>query len=178
MGLTAVPMLWLASIIAGAVKGFTGSNTYALFTWLGGLLLIILSKIPTIIRNIGTDIVVTDRRLHSKRGIVDVDDNHETPLTNIDDTISDPTVFGRMFGYGDVMIRTFGSSDRDQFTFRNVTDPHELVAVINETRDGLTAGSQTPYNAFQQQQEAHRNASRPNGTAGGGFGGGAGGIEW
>lgn len=154
MFLTAIPFLWIVCILAGAVMGITGNATYAMFTLLGGFVLVALSKIPSIHKNIGTDIVVTDRRLHTKEGIINVDNDKETPLTNIDDTIADPTILGRLFGYGDVMIHTFGGGhgSGDDFTFRNVTDPHELVAVINETRDGLAAGGQNPYDAFQQQQ--------------------------
>jgi hypothetical protein len=114
--------------------------------------------IPKILRNLGTDIVVTDRRLHTKTGILDVDNDKQTPLTNIDDTVADPTVLGRLFGYGDVVVHTFGGREADDnFPFRNVTDPHELVAVINETRDGLVAGNQNPYMSFQESQERRRN---------------------
>lgn len=154
MFLASIPMIWLAAIIAGAVMGFTGNAKYSLIAFLCGLVLILISKIPRILRNIGTDIVVTDRRLHTKTGILDVDNDKQTPLTNIDDTVADPTVFGRLFGYGDVVVHTFGGHGAgDDFPFRNVTDPHELVAVINETRDGLAAGHPSPYASFQQSQE-------------------------
>jgi len=151
--LTAIPLLWFICILAGAVMGITGNLGYAMLVILGGVVLIALSKIPAIVRNIGTDIVVTDRRLHTKEGIIDVDNDRETPLTNIDDTIADPTVLGRLFGYGDVMVHTFGGrGNDDNFTFRNVADPHEFVAVINETRDGLATGNPSPYATFQQQE--------------------------
>jgi membrane protein YdbS with pleckstrin-like domain len=158
MFLSAIPMIWLVSIIAGAVMGFTGNWGYTLMAFLLGFILILISMIPKILRNLGTDIVVTDRRLHTKTGILDVDNDKQTPLTNIDDTVADPTVLGRLFGYGDVVVHTFGGREADDnFPFRNVTDPHELVAVINETRDGLVAGNQNPYMSFQESQERRRN---------------------
>lgn len=149
--LTAIPMTWIVSMLAGAVMGMTGNAGYTVMTIIIGIILIVISKIPGVLKNIGTDIVVTDRRLHSKTGIIDVDNDHETPLTNINNTVADPTVIGRLFGYGDVVIQTIGGND--DFTFRNVSNPNELVAIINETYDGLIAGGQNPYAAFQQSQQ-------------------------
>lgn len=168
MFLTAVPLLWFICILAGAVMGITGNFGYAMLVVFGGVVLIALSKVPSIMKNIGTDIVVTDRRLHTKEGILDVNNDRETPLTNIDDTIADPTIIGRLFGYGDVMVHTFGGGhgNGDNFTFRNVTDPHELVAVINETRDGLATGNPNPYATFQQQQEARSQSGMASGRQG------------
>lgn len=155
MFLTAIPMAWLVSLLAGAIMGMTGNPSYVVMTFVVGFILIVISKIPGIIKNIGTDIVVTDRRLHSKTGIIDVDNDHETPLTNINNTVADPTPIGRLFGYGDVIIQTIGGND--DFTFRNVSNPGELVAIINETYDGLIAGGQNPYAAFQQSQQHNSN---------------------
>ena len=154
MFLSAIPMTWFVSIIAGAVMGFTGNAGYVLMTFLIGFVLILISRIPGILHNLGTDIVVTDRRLHTKQGLVDVDNDKQTPLTNIDDTISDPTVFGRIFGYGNVTVHTFGGGRQANadFMFKNVADPNELVAVINETRDKLVArsGNTNPYDMSRQ----------------------------
>lgn len=161
MFISTIPAMWLTCLVAGTVKGLTGNSGYAGFVIFVGVLVTLITKIRGIIRNLGTDIVVSERRLHSKRGIVNLDDIHDTPLTNIDNTVNDPTVFGRIFGYGDVSIHTFGGGpdSNSDFTFKSVVDPGELVAVINETRDGLVAGGQNPYAAFQQQnsQRARNN---------------------
>lgn len=137
-----IPLTLLSSGVAGAVMGMTRNARLAALALGAGLLLTLLSRVPGILGNLGTDIVVTDRRLHSKTGILDVDDDHETPLTNIDDTVADPTILGRLFGYGDVFVHTYGSGQgsNDSFTFRRVADPYELVAVINETHDQLISG--------------------------------------
>lgn len=152
--LTAIPLTWLIALLAGAVMGMTGNAGYALMTLGIGCVIILICKIPSILKNIGTDIVVTDRRLHSKTGILDVNNDHETPITNINNTVADPTIFGRFLGYGDVIIQTIGGND--DFTFRNVSNPSELVAIINETYDGLIASGQSnPYATFQQSRQQH-----------------------
>ena len=152
--LTAIPLTWLIALLAGAVMGMTGNAGYALMTLGIGCVIILICKIPSILKNIGTDIVVTDRRLHSKTGILDVNNDHETPITNINNTVADPTIFGRFLGYGDVVIQTIGGND--DFTFRNVSNPSELVAIINETYDGLIASGQSnPYATFQQSRQQH-----------------------
>lgn len=152
--LTAIPLTWLIALLAGAVMGMTGNAGYALMTLGIGCVIVLICKIPSILKNIGTDIVVTDRRLHSKTGILDVNNDHETPITNINNTVADPTIFGRFFGYGDVVIQTIGGND--DFTFRNVSNPSELVAIINETYDGLIASGQSnPYATFQQSRQQH-----------------------
>lgn len=158
----AIPLMMLTSVIAGALYGLFDNFGYVLLAYVIGILLVILTRVPKIMKNIGTDIVVTDRRLHTKTGLINVDNDRETPLTNIDDTIADPTVFGRMMGYGDVSVHTFGGGQGmdDSFVFKGVADPFELVAVINETRDGLAAGGASPYATFQQHQQEHSSGTR------------------
>ena len=149
----AIPLLGLTSALAGATLGVFDNMTVCLVVFGIGLLLTLVTRIPKIIRNIGTDIVVTDRRLHTKRGIINIDNDRETPLTNVDDTIADPGPLGRVLGYGNVFIHTFGGGQGagDEFEFRNVSDPFELVAVINETRDQIANGrGSSPYGGYSQ----------------------------
>lgn len=150
---SAIPLLGLTSVFAGATLGVFDNMSLCIVVLGIGLLLTLVTRIPKIIRNIGTDIVVTDRRLHTKRGIINIDNDRETPLTNVDDTIADPGPIGRVLGYGNVSIHTFGGGQGagDEFEFRNVSDPFELVAVINETRDQIANGrAASPYGGYSQ----------------------------
>lgn len=146
----AIPLLAVTSLMAGAALGISKSMPICLIVFGIGLVITLLTRVPKIIRNVGTDIVVTDRRLHTKRGLINIENDRETPLTNIDDTIADPGPIGRLLGYGNVFIHTFGGGQGagDEFDFPNVSDPFEFVAVINETRDNIASGGSSPYGNY------------------------------
>lgn len=96
------------------------------------IVITVLSRVPHIIDNMRTDVVVTNRRLYYRYGIVDVKD-HVADLGSITDVTVDPTIFGRMFNYANVRIQT-QAGDED-FVLKEIHDAYEMRRAINAGRD-------------------------------------------
>lgn len=87
------------------------------------LAIVILSRLPGCIHAAIEPIVVSNRRLYLRKGIIDIDD-HIASLANISDIQVDPTILGRMFGYADVNIQTIAGEQ--DFEMRNVRKAYSL----------------------------------------------------
>ena len=107
---------------------------------LASILIVLISRVPHILDNWRTDVVVTDRRLYYRRGIIDVKD-HVTDLGSITDVTIDPTIAGRIFGYANVRIQT--KAGDDDFVLKEIKDAYKMRQVINTGRDRLEQ-SQVP----------------------------------
>jgi uncharacterized membrane protein YdbT with pleckstrin-like domain len=91
-----------------------------------------VTRIPRIIANLDTDVVVTDKRLYARTGIIDIKDQ-VTDLANVSDVTVDPTVFGRIFDYADVTIQTYaGESD---FVLKRIAHPYDMRSAISRVSD-------------------------------------------
>lgn len=99
----------------------------------------ILTRIPRIIANLDTDVVVTDKRLYARTGIIDIKDQ-VCDLTNVSDVTVDPTIFGRMFDYADVRIQTF-AGDQD-FVLRGIAHAYKMRQSIHQGMDALRGNAQ------------------------------------
>ena len=92
----------------------------------------IATRIPIIIANLDTDVIVTDRRLYARTGIIDIRDQ-VCELSNVADVTVDPSVFGRLFDYANVRIQTYaGESD---FELANIAHPYEMRKAISRGAD-------------------------------------------
>lgn len=101
----------------------------------------LLSRVPHIVDNWKTDVVVTDRRLYYRRGIIDIKD-HVTDLSSITDVTVDPNLFGRIFKYADVTVQT--QAGEDDFELKEIKDAYELRRIINQGRDASRPGAYAP----------------------------------
>jgi len=73
--------------------------------------------------------IVTDRRVVWLEKIVGIYDSRvESPLHMVLSVSISTDVLGRMFGYGDVIIRTYTG----RVIFRNVENPHAMAAMVEE----------------------------------------------
>jgi len=73
--------------------------------------------------------IVTDRRVVRLEKIVGLYDNRqEAPLRMILSVSTSSSLFGRMYGFGDVVIRSYTG----QITFPNVANSREMAALIEE----------------------------------------------
>jgi hypothetical protein len=73
--------------------------------------------------------VVTNKRVVWLEKVVALyDSRQEAPLHMVLSVSVSTDVVGRSLGYGDVVIRTYTG----QLTFRNVSDPHSMAAIIEE----------------------------------------------
>ncbi len=92
----------------------------------------IVTRIPRIIANLDTDVIITDKRLYARTGIVDIKDQ-VCDLTNISDVTVDPSIFGRLFDYANVRVQTF-AGDQD-FDLRGIAHPYEMRQAISQGAD-------------------------------------------
>jgi uncharacterized membrane protein YdbT with pleckstrin-like domain len=72
-------------------------------------LLALIFYIRSWFRRVGTEIVVTDKRIILKRGFI-ARHTEEMNITKVETVDVEQTVAGRIFGYGTVLIRGVGSS--------------------------------------------------------------------
>jgi uncharacterized membrane protein YdbT with pleckstrin-like domain len=78
--------------------------------------------IPALLKRLGTEIAVTDRRIISKSGLV----QRHTTEVNMDKVESvdvDQSIFGRLFGYGSITVRGTGEGIA---TLHNIARPLEF----------------------------------------------------
>ncbi len=99
------------------------------------------SRVPRIIANLDTDVIVTNKRLYARKGIVDIRDQ-VCDLSNVADVMVDPSVLGRLFDYADVRIQTYaGESD---FDLKGIAHPYDMRSAISQGSDASGRGHQRP----------------------------------
>ena len=103
------------------------------------------TRVPRIFANLDTDVIVTDRRLYARTGIVDIKDQ-VCDLASISDVTVDPSIFGRIFDYADVRIQTY-AGDQD-FELRGIAHAYEMRQAISQGADA--AKSERPMTRPQQ----------------------------
>lgn len=91
-----------------------------------------ITRIPRILANLDTDVIITNKRLYARTGIVDIKDQ-VCDLANISDVTVDPSILGRIFDYADVKVQTF-AGDQD-FDLRGIAHPYEMRRAISQGAD-------------------------------------------
>lgn len=137
---------WIPVILGGIPFILLGIAALVVAWWLFkqqtiGLMLLgasvvvaVLSRIPRILANLDTDVIITNKRLYARTGIVDIKDQ-VCDLSNISDVTVDPSVLGRIFDYADVRVQTF-AGDQD-FDLRGIAHPYEMRKAINRGSDAV-----------------------------------------
>lgn len=137
---------WIPVILGGIPFILLGIAALVVAWWLSkqqaiGLMLLgasvvvaVLSRIPRILANLDTDVIITNKRLYARTGIVDIKDQ-VCDLSNISDVTVDPSVLGRIFDYADVRVQTF-AGDQD-FDLRGIAHPYEMRKAINRGSDAV-----------------------------------------
>ena len=138
-----VPVALVCAIVSFVLARFVfpGDSNKLVICVLVSILVVLASRVPHILDNWRTDVVITDRRLYYRRGIVDVKD-HVTDLGSITDVTIDPTIAGRVFGYADVRIQT--KAGDDDFVLKEIRDAYRMRQMINTGRDQLEQAPQPP----------------------------------
>ena len=118
------------------------------------VIITLASRLPHIIANWKTDVVVTNRRLYYRRGIIKVRD-HVCDLTSITDIAVDPSVIGRIFNYANVTIQT--QAGDDDFVLKEIKNAYKMRQAINTGRDAAgRQGQQRPRTPRQDQAPSPR----------------------
>jgi uncharacterized membrane protein YdbT with pleckstrin-like domain len=138
-----IPVALVCAIVSVIVVKFVAPDA-TLWCVLGSIIITLASRLPHIFDNWRTDVVVTDRRLYYRRGIVDVKD-HVTDLGSITDVTIDPSVAGRIFNYANVRIQT--KAGDDDFVLKEIASAYEMRSIINQGRDALEAPKPPARNA-------------------------------
>jgi uncharacterized membrane protein YdbT with pleckstrin-like domain len=136
-----IPVLLVCVAVCALLVFAFHLEQYVPWMVVGTIVVVLASRIPHIIDNWQTDVVVTDRRLYYRHGIFDVAD-HVTDLGSITDVTVDPTIAGRMFNYANVRIQT--KAGDDDFVLKEIKDAYKMRQVINTGRDELEQASQPP----------------------------------
>ena len=138
--LRAIPIVVLG-IVAAVAADLLGYSQYILWIILGFVILTLVIVIPRLVANLATDVVVTDRRLYFRSGIINIKD-HVTELSNISDVSIDPTVFGRIFDYADVKIQTIAGEE--DFDFREIAHAYDMRRAISAGGDAERDAGRAP----------------------------------
>lgn len=133
--LGAIPVLAVCIVICVIIAGPLKRSDLLPYAIIATIVITLLSRIPHILDNLRTDVVVTNRRLYYRYGIIDIKD-HVTDLGSITDVMIDPTVLGRIFNYADVRIQT--KSGDDDFILKEIANAYSMRQVLNEGRDKAT----------------------------------------
>jgi len=156
------------AIVGGVIWTVFGIG-WGFLTYLVVMILGILGQMSTITKNLGFDIIVTNKRLHYKKGIVTVQDDRESSLYRIDDSDVDyPTISSRIFRYGNLTVQTVNGAN-EFFDFENVAEPLKLKQEINKARENFGMGNTSIYGttgipAKPYYPEQEPNTYEPNGT--------------
>ena len=111
-----IPFMLIGGLAGGIAWGVTTSFLFGVSVFGGICILGIISQFPRIWNNIGTDILLTNQGLHSKRGVFIVKDDRFTRLNMLDDSDIDfATFFQQIFQYGNqATMNTGGYQQRPQ----------------------------------------------------------------
>ena len=138
--LGAIPII-IVGIVAAVVVDLLGHGDWILWVALITVVVAVVVCIPHLVANLATDVVVTDRRLYFRSGIINIKD-HVTELSNISDVSIDPTVFGRIFNYADVKIQTIAGEE--DFDFREISHAYDMRRAISAGGDAERDAQRAP----------------------------------
>jgi uncharacterized membrane protein YdbT with pleckstrin-like domain len=122
----------LAALVLAVVVGlFTGSGT-AVVVWIAGVVVVVVAGL---VKRIGTRYVITNQRLHIKRGIL-ARRVQQTRIERVQNVNTSQSLLDRLLRVGSVDFDTAGTDDSD-FVFSGVSRPDEVVAAVDRAQREL-----------------------------------------
>jgi uncharacterized membrane protein YdbT with pleckstrin-like domain len=122
----------LAALVIAVVVGlFTGSGT-AVVVWIAGVVVVVLAGLA---KRIGTRYVITNQRLHIKRGLLGRR-VQQTRIDRVQNVNTSQSLLDRVLRVGSVDFDTAGTDDSD-FVFVGVSRPDEVVAAVDRAQREL-----------------------------------------
>jgi uncharacterized membrane protein YdbT with pleckstrin-like domain len=119
----------LLAAVAGAIAAVAKSVGLGVAVGVGVFALVILVGL---VKRIGTSYVVTNQRLHIRRGIL-ARRVQQTRLDRVQNVNTDQSLLERMLRVGTVDFDTAGTEDSD-FTFEGIASPHDVVAAVDRAQ--------------------------------------------
>ena len=120
--LWALLLLVVCVALAIAATSLPDNPNISLALWIAGAifgLLALSSATRAFVRRTTTELAVTDQRVIYKTGLL-ARHTLEMNRARVESVVVDQTVFGRIFGYGTVIVRGVGSALEP---IRNINDP-------------------------------------------------------
>ena len=140
-----IPFMLIGGLAGGIAWGVTTSFLFGVSVFGGICILGIISQFPRIWNNIGTDILLTNQGLHSKRGVFIVKDDRFTRLNMLDDSDIDfATFFQQIFQYGNVEIKTI-AGDGAFYDFKGLARPVTFKNTVRAAQNKYLSGSSAPF---------------------------------
>jgi membrane protein YdbS with pleckstrin-like domain len=122
--------------IATAVAAYANGSAYNMDSPVVALILIVVGAViilSAVIRRSTTELVLTNRRIITKRGLV-ARNTVEMNLNKVESLHVDQSLVGRLFGYGDVTVVGTGSSLEP---LRGISSPLELRKNLGAVAEGV-----------------------------------------
>jgi len=114
-------ILFVVAVVIG-VAALNADPSYRIFVdALAGIILVVaaIDALVSAIRRVSTELAVTDQRVIFKQGVL-ARHSIEMNRSKVESVDVDQSIFGRIFGYGTVMVRGTGGSLEP---FRQIDDP-------------------------------------------------------
>jgi uncharacterized membrane protein YdbT with pleckstrin-like domain len=132
--ITLVPLI-VATVVLVVATILLWSNTGEFFILVGGFILVTIALIYLAVKLIvlaSFDYILTDRRVVKQTGIVNKS-SVDSYLDKINNVEHRQTLWGRLLGYGDVVIDT--ASESGTTNFASIADPLSFKRAILEATD-------------------------------------------
>ena len=135
-----IPFMMAAGVFGGLAWGISTNFLLGVAVFIGIMIFGIISQFPRIWTNIGTDILLTNQGLHSKRGVFIVKDDRFTRLNMLDDSDIDyGSFFQRVFKYGNVEIKTIAGADAF-YSFKGLARPVTFKNTVRAAQNKYVSG--------------------------------------
>jgi uncharacterized membrane protein YdbT with pleckstrin-like domain len=124
---------------AGAIAAFVKSTGLGVAVGAGVLAVVL---VVGFLKRIGTHYVVTNERLHIRRGLIS---RHiqETRLERVQNVNTNQSIVERILQIGTVDFDTAGSGDFD-FSFTGVAQPERVVAAVDRAQRAMAQAPTAP----------------------------------
>jgi len=135
--LLAVATIAVLSVVAGmlaGVSGFAFATVFAVVLLPLFLLVSALLCTSALVRVLTTEIVLTDRRVASKKGWLSIAVT-STPLDKVNNINVQQGIMGRMFNYGDLEVTTATAEEKDNHNITFLAMPNRFRDEVNEAID-------------------------------------------
>jgi uncharacterized membrane protein YdbT with pleckstrin-like domain len=120
--------------IAAAIGALVSGAGIAI---LAGVVVLALVVLVGLIKRSSTRYVITNERLHIRRGILSKA-TQETRIQRVQNVNTEQSLFARIMRVGTVDFDTAGSDD-SEFRFVGVANPKEVVAAVDRAQRGAVA---------------------------------------
>ena len=135
-------LFYITGILIAAGAGFVAAliedSTLGVAVGVGVFAIVL---IVGFIKRIATQYVVTNERLHIRRGII-ARHVQETRLERVQNVNTDQSVFERILQIGTVDFDTAGTTDSD-FAFGGISQPERVVQAVDRAHRSQSAAAQT-----------------------------------